>query len=122
MLFIITKTTKVLLMSAKWEPFMNTVQDIAQTLLKQRKSLAMDQKDMLMRIGMTQQQYQRIEGGSDVKLSTLLRVLEGLNLELSITPRGSQSSQVMQSNEKLHEPNNEFADDAEDLDFWFKSE
>ena len=109
-------------MGARWEPSMNTVQKIAQALLKQRKSLGMEQKDMLMRIGMTQQQYQRIEGGSDVKLSTLLRVLEGLNLELSITPRGVQPSQIMQSSEKLHEPNNEFADDAEDLDFWFKSE
>jgi len=50
----------------------------------------MDKTDM--RIGMKQQQYQRIEAGCDIKLSTLLRVLEGLDLELSITRRINQST------------------------------
>ncbi|PXF30079.1 hypothetical protein WH50_17110 [Pokkaliibacter plantistimulans] len=49
----------------------------------QRPSCA-GQKDMLLRIGMSQQQYQRIESGQDVRLSTLLCVLAGMVLELRI--------------------------------------
>lgn len=67
---------------------MKNIDEIAALLTKQRKNLNIEQKDMYMRIGMKQQQYQRIERGSDLKLSTLLRVLEGLDLELSITPKG----------------------------------
>ena len=34
---------------------------------------------------MKQQQYQRIEAGKDIKVSTLLRILEGLKLSFDIT-------------------------------------
>ncbi|MFV0576729.1 MAG: helix-turn-helix domain-containing protein [Vibrio sp.] len=90
---------------------MKTIEDIAQVLIKQRKDLGMEQASMLMRIGMKQQQYQRIEAGSDIRLSTLLRVLEGLNLELSIVPKGHKTIE-----------NADLVDDTDDLDFWFKSE
>ncbi len=63
---------------------MKTINEIANLIAEQRKKLGIEQKDMYLRIGMKQQQYQRIESGSDLKLSTLLRVLEGLDLELSI--------------------------------------
>ena len=49
--------------------------------------MGLKQSDMLMKIGMSQQQYQRVEAGHDVRVSTLLRVLEGLGLELLLTPR-----------------------------------
>ncbi|WP_305462469.1 helix-turn-helix domain-containing protein [Photobacterium leiognathi] len=68
------------------------IKDIAVLLIKQRKKLGIEQTDMYMRIGMKQQQYQRIEAGSDLKLSTLLRVLEGLDLELSITAKGEKNA------------------------------
>ena len=57
---------------------MKSVEEIATLLTEQRRKIGIEQKDMYMRIGMKQKQYQRIEAGSDVKLSTLLRVLEGL--------------------------------------------
>ncbi|MFC5078870.1 hypothetical protein VTH8203_03385 [Vibrio thalassae] len=57
---------------------MKSVEEIATLLTGQRRKIGIEQKDMYMRIGMKQQQYQRIAAGSDVKLSTLLRVLEGL--------------------------------------------
>ena len=40
-----------------------------------------------MRIGMSQQQYQRIEAGADPRLSTLLRILEGMDLGMMLVPR-----------------------------------
>tara|TARA_R110000737_G_scaffold327384_2_gene341619 strand:+ start:273 stop:575 length:303 start_codon:yes stop_codon:yes gene_type:complete len=63
---------------------MKTLQAIAQSLIAERKKKNILQKDMRMLIGMSQQQYQRVESGIDLKLSTLLRVLDGLGLELAI--------------------------------------
>ncbi|EKO3415603.1 helix-turn-helix domain-containing protein [Vibrio fluvialis] len=105
---------------------MKNIDEIAALLIEQRKKLGIEQKDMYMRIGMKQQQYQRIEAGSDVKLSTLLRVLEGLDLELSIVPKGRKSAPssvetVADSQRKHGKGNNELADDSDDLDFWFRS-
>ncbi len=64
---------------------MKTVEALAELLIAARKKRNLSQKDMRMLIGMSQQQYQRIESGQDLKVSTLLRLLAGLGLELSIT-------------------------------------
>lgn len=66
---------------------MKTLFEISQSLRERRESLKLSQKDMLMKIGMSQQQYQRIEAGGDTRLSTLLRVLEGMDLELMLVPK-----------------------------------
>ncbi|GEA52314.1 hypothetical protein VIN01S_31180 [Vibrio inusitatus NBRC 102082] len=101
---------------------MKTIDDIAELLVAQRKTLGIEQKDMYMRIGMKQQQYQRIESGSDVRLSTLLRVLEGLDLELSIVPRGKKVTSTLTESTGNHAKNDELKDDSDDLSFWFNSE
>lgn len=64
---------------------MRTLNAIAERLIAERKKRNLSQKDMRMLIGMSQQQYQRVEAGQDLKVSTLLRILVGLGLELSIT-------------------------------------
>ncbi|MHA2940126.1 helix-turn-helix domain-containing protein [Vibrio sp. RC27] len=104
---------------------MKNIDEIAALLIEQRKKLGIEQKDMYMRIGMKQQQYQRIEAGSDVKLSTLLRVLEGLDLELSIVPKGDKSnlSRIESVSDNQSElGKGKLEDDSDDLDFWFNSE
>jgi HTH-type transcriptional regulator / antitoxin HipB len=103
------------------------IDDIAALLVEQRKTLGIEQKDMYMRIGMKQQQYQRIEAGSDVKLSTLLRVLEGLDLELSIVPKGRKATALTTEStptgpSDLSKRKGELEDDVDDLGFWFGSE
>jgi transcriptional regulator with XRE-family HTH domain len=105
---------------------MKSIEDIAVLLIEQRRKLGIEQKDMYMRIGMKQQQYQRIETGSDVKLSTLLRVLEGLDLELSITPKDSKaypafSESTFQGQGEVPK-SDQLSDDGDDLGFWFNSE
>ena len=59
---------------------MKTINDVAAILSNRRKELNLEQSDMYMRIGMKQQQYQRVEAGNDVRLFTFLRILEGLDL------------------------------------------
>ena len=74
---------------------MKKLEDIAERLNAERKKQNLSQKDMRMLIGMSQQQYQRVESGQDLKVSTLLRILAGLGLELSITdPEQTESSQI----------------------------
>ncbi|GAB7230484.1 hypothetical protein VrSk94_41790 [Vibrio rotiferianus] len=105
---------------------MKSLKEISTLLADQRRKLGIEQKDMYMRIGMKQQQYQRIEAGSDVKLSTLLRVLEGLDLELSISPKKIKEHAVPIEDafeSQGHEHKGEsLHDDEDDLGFWFGSE
>ena len=66
---------------------MKTLIELSSGVGKRRRELGLKQSDMLMKIGMSQQQYQRVEAGHDIRVSTLLRVLEGMGLELLIAPR-----------------------------------
>ena len=59
---------------------MKTLKAISEKLIEERKRRNLSQKDMRLLIGMSQQQYQRVEAGQDVRLSTLLRILAGLEL------------------------------------------
>ena len=87
---------------------MMKLSDIISVIKQRRKVLGLDQKDMLMLIGMSQQQYQRIESGSDLKVSTLLRILEGLKISLTLI-----------DNEKIAEDYSDFnIVDCEKDDFW----
>ncbi len=95
---------------------MRTIDDVAQAITQTRKRLNLEQSDLYMRIGMKQQQYQRIEAGNDVRLSTLLRVLEGLDLELQIVSR--EVSKQADAKTDLEELN----DTGDNLDFWLSGE
>jgi transcriptional regulator with XRE-family HTH domain len=64
---------------------MKTLSAVAELLVQVRKKRGLSQKDMYMLIGMSQQQYQRVESGQDLKVSTLLRIFSGLGLELTVT-------------------------------------
>lgn len=56
--------------------------------IKQRRlSLNLIQQDMQARIGMTRQQYQRLEREGNPRLNTLALIAEGLNAELVLVPR-----------------------------------
>ncbi|MFZ1874920.1 MAG: helix-turn-helix domain-containing protein [Chania sp.] len=66
---------------------MRKIDELSSILKQRRRELNWNQKDFLMAIGMTQQQYQRLESGSDMRLSTLLKVLEAMGLECVIVPK-----------------------------------
>ena len=92
---------------------MSDIPSIPQVLEDRRKRLGLTQKDMLMRIGMSQQQYQRIEAGGDTRLSTLLRVLEGMGLELRLVPREkAQEVDALLNNEARLEMERNFVSES----------
>ena len=59
---------------------------LGKQLRKIRLARNLRQRDMLFRIGMSQQQYQSIESGKDMRLSTLFRILEGLDASMVLVP------------------------------------
>ena len=56
-------------------------------LKKRRVQLGLKQQDMLLRIGMSRQQYQRLESRGNPRLDTLELIARGLNSEILLIPR-----------------------------------
>jgi transcriptional regulator with XRE-family HTH domain len=52
-----------------------------------RIALAMKQHDMLLRVGMSRQQYQRLESKGNPRLDTLELIARGLKSELLLVPQ-----------------------------------
>ncbi len=60
---------------------------LLQQFKKRRLELGLKQKDMMMRIGVSRQQYQRLESKGNPRLDTLELIAKGLNCELMLVPR-----------------------------------
>ncbi|WP_447046002.1 helix-turn-helix transcriptional regulator [Vreelandella sp. H-I2] len=54
---------------------------------KRRIALGFKQNDMQMRVGMSRQQYQRLEASGNPRLNTLELVAKGLNSEIMLIPQ-----------------------------------
>ena len=63
---------------------MNT--SILEQLKKRRLALGMKQKDMMLRVGISRQQYQQLESKGNPRLNTLELVAKGLKSELMLIP------------------------------------
>lgn len=76
--------------------------------IKQRRlALGLKQTDMMLRAGVSRQQYQRLESKGNPRLDTLELIAKGLNSELVLIPREKLSA-VMALLDQAHlEPNKE---------------
>ncbi len=63
---------------------MNKIHD---QLKQRRKELGLKQEDMMLRVGMARQQYQRLESKGNPRLNTLELVAKGLKMELMLIPQ-----------------------------------
>lgn len=61
-------------------------------LKKRRMTLGLKQKDMLLRVGMSRQQYNRLETKGNPRLDTLELVAKGLKSELMLIPQEKLSA------------------------------
>src|SRR5690606_42071246 len=52
-----------------------------------RTTLGLKQNDMMLRIGVSRQQYQRLESKGNPRLDTLELIAKGLNSELLLIPK-----------------------------------
>jgi transcriptional regulator with XRE-family HTH domain len=60
---------------------------IVKQLKKRRLALGLKQKDMMLRIGISRQQYQHLESKGNPTLETLELMAAGLNSELMLIPK-----------------------------------
>jgi len=60
---------------------------LLQQLKKRRLALGLKQKDMMLRVGISRQQYQRLESKGNPRLDTLELIAKGLNSELMLIPK-----------------------------------
>ena len=68
--------------------YMFTVMEsLLQQLKKRRIDLNLRQKDMMLRIGVSRQQYQHLESKGNPRLGTLELIAKGLNSELILIPK-----------------------------------
>lgn len=56
-------------------------------LKKRRLEIGLKQNDMLMRVGISRQQYQRLESKGNPRLDTLELIAKGLSSELMLIPK-----------------------------------
>ena len=63
------------------------MKSLLQQLKNRRIDLNLKQKDMMLRIGISRQQYQRIESKGNPGLDTLELIAKGLNSELMLIPK-----------------------------------
>ncbi|QBZ83846.1 XRE family transcriptional regulator [Hydrogenovibrio crunogenus] len=85
---------------------MKNLNEISKALIKRRNDLSLDQTDMKSRIGMSQQQYSKLESSGEMRLSTLLRVLEGLELEIKFIPKEHLKIEAFISDQIEKKPEN----------------
>lgn len=60
---------------------------LLEQLKKRRKELGLKQNDMMLRIGVSRQQYQRLESKGNPRLDTLELIAKGLKSELMLIPQ-----------------------------------
>lgn len=60
---------------------------LLEQIKKRRIELALKQHDMMLRIGISRQQYQRLESKGNPRLDTLELIAKGLNSELRLIPQ-----------------------------------
>lgn len=62
------------------------MQSLLEQIKKRRLALALKQHDMMLRIGISRQQYQRLESKGNPRLDTLELIVKGLKSELLLIP------------------------------------
>lgn len=60
---------------------------LLEQIKKRRIALALKQHDMMLRVGISRQQYQRLESKGNPRLDTLELVAKGLKSELLLIPQ-----------------------------------
>lgn len=88
---------------------------------KRRIALALKQHDMMLRVGISRQQYQRLESKGNPRLDTLELIAKGLKSELLLIPQkklnavmavlADDTTASTEANLSAKEKNNSLSDD-----------
>ncbi len=84
----INKKAINVLLSAEKATYMTTeLNSLLSQTKSRRKALGLKQSDMMLRVGMSRQQFQRLEAQGNPRLNTLELIALGLNCELMLIPK-----------------------------------
>ena len=83
---------------------------------KRRLQLGLKQHDMYLRVGLSRQQYQRIESQGNPRLDTLTLVAQGLNSELMLIPKEKRKAVLQLLSEPQDDLNQSELDDQSLVD------
>lgn len=88
---------------------------ILEQLRKRRKELGLLQKDMLLKAGMTRQQYNRLEKKGNPRLDTLELLAKGLDMELMLIPKEMLKSvqEILQGKAKIADALEDFQENSD---------
>lgn len=88
------------------------INSLLKQLKKRRLELGLKQIDMMMRIGVSRQQYQRLESKGNPRLDTLELIAKGLNSELMLIPKEKVNAviAVLENVEPELEPGQKISD------------
>jgi transcriptional regulator with XRE-family HTH domain len=88
------------------------MKSLLQQLKERRLVLGLKQKDMMLRIGVSRQQYQQLESKGNPRLNTLELIAKGLNSELILIPteKLSMVEAILKSGEFSSSPLNNKGD------------
>lgn len=94
---------------------------LLEQIKKRRIALELKQHDMMLRIGISRQQYQRLESKGNPRLDTLELIAKGLKSELLLIPQeklnnvlavlADNSPQSTMQSQSIEEESNPLADD-----------
>ena len=81
-----------------------TMKPLLKQLKKRRLALGLKQKDMMLRIGISRQQYQHLESRGNPGLKTLELIAKGLKSELMLIPQEKLSTvkAILENDEFSH--------------------
>lgn len=68
---------------------------LLQQIKKRRTELGLKQHDMMLRVGMSRQQYQRLESKGNPRLDTLELIAKGLKSEILLIPQEKLGAVLM---------------------------
>lgn len=77
----------MLLMTTKASYVFTAMTSILHQVKQRRLTLGLKQSDMMLRVGVSRQQYQRLESKGNPRLDTLELIAKGLNSELMLIPK-----------------------------------
>jgi transcriptional regulator with XRE-family HTH domain len=86
MLLSILCATNMMLIEIRQYMSLLVMGDLLQQLKHRRLEMGLKQNDMMLRIGVSRQQYQRLESKGNPRLDTLELVAKGLNSEIMLIP------------------------------------
>ncbi len=102
------------------------IKNLLKQLKDRRLKLGLKQSDMMMRAGMSRQQYQRMESRGNPRLDTMELIAKGLNCEIALIPKeklnavlavlegDSNSSKMKKSDEQRSVSDNPWQDLMDD--------